>query len=327
MGNLDAPSWYTTNDASGRAPVPEEVRKRHEASGRATRWINVTPDRSWGWFDDRLHARPLVAPRAVVDAGVPADLGTWAVPVRYLGKMLKLAGRIVYQPVHGTFEYSIHSGHVTSTALTLTLRSGGPGDVPLLTLKSAVPEPDAVLVYGVVDEEFLEFTAKQGVAVNKLSPTWLQIQRARGQAPPDFKVDPEAPFDPLGVADRPEFQWPEFRALYGQQEPPENVIRLGRPVDVLQWWVRMSVFDDKGEKEVVAFQGLTRWVPIKSPEAHTGGLMVAFVVGGVCLLALICLTLLWVRRRRKQQGRSTGDKEGTWGRRVWGIGHQRGPGS
>jgi hypothetical protein len=250
------------------------------------------------------------------------------VPVRYLGKMLKLAGRIVYQPVHGTFEYSIHSGHVTSTALTLTLRSGGPGDVPLLTLKSAVPEPDAVLVYGVVDEEFLGFTAKRGVVVNKLSPTWLQIQRARGQAPPDFKVDPEAPFEPLWVADRPEFQWPEFRALYGQQEPPGNVIRLGRPVDVLQWWVRLSVLDDKGEeKKAVAFQGLTRWVPIKSPKAHTGGIKVAIVADGLGLLALTCLTLLWVRRRHKQQGRSTSDKERTWGRRVWGIGHQRGPGS
>jgi hypothetical protein len=311
LGNFNAPSWYTTYDPSGRTPMPEDVRKRDEPEGQPEpRWSRITPQHSWGWFDHRLHQES-PAPPEVVKAGVSADLGTWAVPVRYGGKTLRLSGRFVYQQVRGAFEYSFDEGKQQvelQPGLTLTLRPGGRGEIPTLTLKSTLPK--GLVVYGIENEPFLGFTPK-GVRVNRLSPTWLQIQRARGQAMPDAKADPDALPEVEQVADHPEFEWPELRALYGQPEPPENVILSGRPVDVLEWWVKFTIGDNKDEV-VIGHSGKTRWVPAaQSPDVQTaGGGISAAVVGSGLAVLVAAVACLFALQRRRNKRRKTGVRSG-----------------
>lgn len=106
-------------------------------------------------------------------------------PVRYRGKTLELSGRLVYQPVRGTFEHSIGEGTrrvELEPGLSASLRPGGPGEPPMLAVKSTLPE--IVVVYGVQEEPFLGCSSRGVVNVNRLSPTWLRIQRVRGRLRP-----------------------------------------------------------------------------------------------------------------------------------------------
>ena len=295
LGNLNAAAWFTTNDPFGETSVPQDlVRQLGEGTTLPPRWGRVSREPSWGWFDHRLHPGAPMAPSRVVEAGVPADLEAWAIPVRYRGKTLELKGRIVYRPLRGGFSYSLAGGERTVTpvpGIELSILEGR--SIPAIFMKNTSGQE--VVVFGSRNEPFLRITSA-GVESNLHSPTWLDVLRSKGEAPPDAAGDPAAPPQWSLVTSQDAFAWPEPRGSYGAEEPGDDVIRLGVPVDVLQWEIPFTV---GGQRHVV--EAVTQWVPAPDVlgERKGRGSSLPAVRAGLAVAAVLVLVFVEVRRRRR----------------------------
>ena len=310
LGNLNARAWYSTNDPFGQTPVPREVQERPD-SDPPPRWGRVSEEPSWGWFDHRLHPATPLTPPEVVEAGVPVDLRRWVVPVRYRGQTLELTGRIRYQPLRGGFRYRLAPGgnRVTpADGVEVALLEGR--DVPGLFLSNASGRE--VVVLGRDGEPFLRF-GPAGVEANRLSPQWVQMLRDRGEAPPDARADPGAPPEWVVQTGQHAFPWPEPRGSFGAEEPSEDVVRVGVPVDVLEWEVPILV---GGERHVI--EGVTQWMPKdamlrqhrgEADEPDNCGLSPTALRGELATLTIVALAAFEVRRRHSRERPETEIRE------------------
>jgi hypothetical protein len=298
LGNLDSLAWHRSNDPSGANPLPAPLEELLAANPNPPpRWGRVTRDPAWGWFDHRLHPEVPVVPPEMREAGVPADLEPWVVPVRYRGETVELKGRIRFQPVRGGFGYRLVGGDRQVTpAEGVQVAVIGAKDVPGLLLTNTSGRE--VVVLGRDQEPFLRFSAA-GVEANVRSPQWIEYLRAKGQDPGAVAADAAAPPEWVLQTGQQVYPWSELRGSIGAEEPPEDVMRLGVPVDVLEWEVPILV---DGERHVV--RGVTEWVPKTEPaptaaEGSAAGLSPAAMRGALALVAVAALAATEVVRRRR----------------------------
>ncbi|MGH8908039.1 MAG: hypothetical protein ACRD0K_16365 [Egibacteraceae bacterium] len=298
--NLNARSWYTTNDPFGQTPVPEDVlRLLAEDPKPAPRWGRVSRQPSWGWFDHRLHPATPTVPPQVVEAGVPADLQTWTVPVRHLGRTLQLKGRIVYRPLRGVYRFTLAGGERTATpvpGVEVSILEGR--GVPAVFLKNTSGQE--VVVFDAQDEPFLRITGA-GVEADTRSLGWAEVRRAEGEPVAGAPPHPPAPPEWSVVASQNSYAWPEPRGSYGAEEPPEDTIRLGVPVDVRTWRIPLSV---GGQRHLV--EAVTQWVPaddrirqLDGDTASAAGPRRTAVRAALAALAALALACAEITRRRR----------------------------
>ncbi|MGH2720467.1 MAG: hypothetical protein ACRDJO_02530 [Actinomycetota bacterium] len=233
--NLGSAAWYESNNPTGRATVPA-------LTDLADRWITVSRDPSWGWFDHRMHPGDLRIPPGTRPG---SRLASWQVPLRQGAVAARILGGVDFSaPASG------------SPVATVTTPSPAPGVrvsvlqgvVPGLLLESSSAAP--VVVAGMEGEPFLRI-GPEGVAVNRRSPTFQEVARLTGQA---FTGEADASAEPdwQEIAAGNRHAWLEPRAVLPQ--PVEGAVAT--------WKIPLTV-----DGHAARIEGETRFVAAGAPTA------------------------------------------------------------
>ncbi len=156
----------------------------------------------------------------------------------------------MYRPVRGTFEAALTSPLTPVDGVTVSVLQGR---VPGLFVDNATDE--VVTVTGAAGEPFVRI-GPDGVEANLRSPTWVEALQAEGGAPA-VAADADARPRWSRIAKVPRYGWKEYRALYPDDEPPEDVVRSGKPTPLREWTVPMTIGGETFE-----VTGVTTWQPL-----------------------------------------------------------------
>lgn len=175
----------------------------------------------WGWFDARLKTDAVQVPKRVLQAGKPARVGRWSIPVRLGDVRTQLSGTFRYAPPPtGRFEARLTGPAEVSPGVTVTLLRGA---IPGVFLENRSDRP--VTVYGAAGEPFLVI-GPQGVQVNVKSPSWLASGRAESSfVEPIADARAEPKWEPRAAS--PKFSWLEPRAGLDGARTWEIALRHG----------------------------------------------------------------------------------------------------
>jgi hypothetical protein len=88
--------WYTTNSPVGVAEIPAFA----QAPDAAPRWVHITAEPSWGWFDHRMH--PVTIQSAPPQNSGVREISRWIVPLRHGTQDVKVLGQISYVSLQGS---------------------------------------------------------------------------------------------------------------------------------------------------------------------------------------------------------------------------------
>lgn len=262
-----AETYRSTSPEGGG--VPADV----VAGQRPRRWVRVSPEPRWAWFEHRLHP------------GGAGSAGRWEVPVLVGAARHVVRGRVEQSaPSRGRVTAALREPAPDGLAVELL-----PGTVPgvLLRLEGA----REAVVRGTAGEPFLRFRAG-GVDVNVRSTTYREAELARGSD----RVDPLTPGQ--GVEWQPAagpggYAWAEPRARAPLSLPPE-VLGAERPQDLLSWQVPVEV---DGRSDTI--EGVTRWTPgtgIPQVSSGEGPPLAVLLASGLALTAAVTV-LAWRRHR------------------------------
>jgi hypothetical protein len=280
--NLNAVGWYQTNNPFGTSDIPDRA-----VAGAAPDWAKVAAEPSWGWFDHRLHPADVRIPPEIAEAGQPAELARWQVPVRWRGAEQALAGAIVYRPIRGSVVAELVAPPAVD-GLTIGVLQGR---VPGLFLENDSGE--VVVVRGADGEPFLRF-GRRGVQANRHSPAWLAARRAEGGDLSAQVIDASLRPAWQRVSDVPRFGWIDPRTAYPDEEPPAAVIDAGVRTALREWEIPLAV----GGQEIVV-RGVTSWEPLPgAPHVADSGVGRLLRPGAVAAGVLGLVALLWLLRRR-----------------------------
>lgn len=256
-GNFASPAFYDSNDPQGATQFPERAKPGPDVPPI---WRRIATEPAWGWYDHRLHpADPVLTPE-VVRANKVAVVGRWAVPIRLGDEPGEVAGRFEYRPPTGS--YTMVQKSPVTPAEGLKIHVVPASRVPAVFVENRSPEP--VVVLGRDGEPF----ARIGPAVSEVnvkSPTWVEVQQARGQDPSD-EADPDAEPKWQQVADSPRWSWLEFRAAAPHTDPPQAIVESDRATTVRTWSIPYLV---GGERRTV--DGITEFVPLSVGRERAGG--------------------------------------------------------
>jgi hypothetical protein len=280
-GNLASPAFYDSNDPQGATQFPERAKPGPDVTPI---WRRIAAEPAWGWYDHRLHpADPVLTPE-VVRANKPAVVGRWAVPIRLGDQPGEVAGRFEYRPVTGT--YTMVQKSPVTPAEGVKIQVVPASRVPAVFVENLGAEP--VVVLGRDDEPFARIGPTVS-EVNVKSPTWVEVQQARGQKPSDGA---DAAAEPSGqqVADSPRWTWLEFRAAAPHTDPPRAIVESDRATTVRTWSIPYLV---GGERRTI--DGITEFVPIavareragRGPASESGDGSDLPLYGGVALAAAV----------------------------------------
>ena len=275
--NESSPSWYQSNDPTGTEPVPPDA-----TPDRPPRWVRISVDASWGWFDHRLHAAAVTAPPPA-KRGVAVHLADWVIPMRYGDESVRVVGHRQYRLPTGFLTAQIVDSHPIPGLRVGVLG----GSVPALFLSD--DSAAVVTMVGQAGEPFARF-GPSGAEVNEASPTWRLTAESYGQAPAGLVGPAVTPrwrrIDPVA-----RLSWLEPRARYGPGEPPEPIQRRSRPTVLVRWQLPLVL----GAGTRVQIAGETLWVPTQSlrraatgipwPAGLAAALAFALVAGSAGLVA------------------------------------------
>jgi len=279
--NAAAPEWYQDNEPLGIAKVPPAARR-----GAPARWIRVSTQRTWGWFDHRLHP-----------AGSGA-VSSWSVPLAVGRRRVVAVGRV--EPAAGAVELRLGGGRV-APGVTVTAV-----DQPASALRLRNERPTPVSVLGPDGEVFARI-GPRGAEVNVRSTAWQATAQYRARDLLSSVIDPGAKPDFLLIGSAPELIWPDPRLL-----PPEALSayeegRLGR---LATWTVPVVVGGARraisGTTLLTAASEPARAQPPRAAapaagggaESEGGGLRIAIAI--VIGSALISGLAFKLRRRRSR---------------------------
>jgi hypothetical protein len=220
-GNLAARAWYATYSPIATAP-------RSIGDGPA-RWVRVSDEPAFGWFEPRLDAAQVVVPDEVRGAGTAVEVGRWRIAMRLDGAPMTLSGPFRFEsPARGRYRSRLTSPAEVAPGVRVRLL---PGAVPGLLVESASPQ--TLIVFGIVNEPFLRISPR-GVEANVRSTTWRQSAR-RFSAPEDAEIGDEPKWQ--SVARVPRYSWIEPRAT-----PPSHTVAGER-----KWSVPMQIGTERLE--------------------------------------------------------------------------------
>ena len=258
-GNFASPTFFSSNNPGGRDSFPPGAKPGADVTPI---WKKLSRQKSWGWYDHRLHPTESYVPPEIVNARKVVVLGRWRIPLRYGDQTGELQGRFEFRPVHGSYAMVQKSPKEPAPGVTIQVVSGS--IVPAVFVKNDSPTP--VVVLGGQGEPFARIGAKGGATeVNLKSQTWAEIQQALGKDPSD-EADAAAEPKWQQVAPTPAWNWLEFRAAAPKSDPPQAVIDSGKTVTVKTWSIPYLIGDQRG-----SIEGITEWVPIAELRERAGG--------------------------------------------------------
>ena len=238
LANLNSPTWVASNTPGGVTDQP--------AVG-PPRWAQVSAGTSWGWFDPRLPGQG-VAPPAGARPGVPITVAPWAIPMRYGGRAVSVAGHLQYQPPTGAVVARLVTPPPVASGLTLAVLPGGAAPGLFASWSGGSP----VTVLGQGGEPFVRFSDR-GAEANLASPTWALAAQAAGAfvaassgRAPEWRL----------MSSAPRLSWLEPRALYAPGTPPPDVQDRTSPTDLTRWTLPISFAG-----RIASVAGVTQWVP------------------------------------------------------------------
>jgi hypothetical protein len=284
--NESSPSWYQSNDPTGTEPVPPDA-----APDRPPRWVRISSDASWGWFDHRLHAVAVAAPPPA-KRGVAVRLADWVIPMRYGGESVRVVGHRQYRIPAGFLTARVADSHPIPGLRVGVLG----GSVPALFLSD---DGDVtVTMIGQAGEPLARF-GPSGAEVNEASPTWRLTAESYGQAP-DGLVGPAVTPRWRRIDTVARLSWLEPRARYGPGEPPQSIQRRSGPTVVVRWRLPLVV----GAGTRVQIAGETLWMPTQSLRRAATGVPWPVGLAAALALALVAGSAGLAARRSWPAGRS-----------------------
>jgi hypothetical protein len=288
QANASSPEWYTDNEPLGIATVPPAATPR-----AATRWVPVSAQRTWEWFDHRLHPGG-------------AQVVRWSIPLRVDGARVVVRGRDT--KAAGVFGLQTRAaGLPAGTHLSVVERP-----VPALRLANDATTPISVLD---ADGGLFARIGPKGVEVNVRSPAWLATAQFRNRDLLGSVIDRRAAPKLVLLSTTPELVWPDARlvprVLPQAAAGPRPV---GSPVRIASWSIPVVVGDAPGRRRTIvgttvvqpqpADTGSAPVSPIAArglestgdPDDGGGGLGIVLII--VAGSALLCGGALIVRSRR-----------------------------
>lgn len=213
--NLASPSWYLTNQPFGASGPPSGT-----SPDAPPRWATVSTERSWGWFDHRLH------PEAVTSVLGEDRNPTFEVPMRLGDTDLVVRGHLEQRRSAPTFRAELLAVPAADSGLGVQLLQGrAPG------LFVRYDGTGTVVVEGADGEPFLRLGAG-GAEVNRRSPTWVFTAQAQGTDLAGVAADATAVPDWQQVSPSPSFAWIDPRAL---------IAEVGDEAQTLEWVVPVTI--------------------------------------------------------------------------------------
>jgi hypothetical protein len=259
-GNFASPTFYASNAPEGLSHFPDQAKPGPDVTPI---WRKVSAAPEWGFYDHRLHPTVSYVPPAIITANKPAVLGTWRIPFRVgdgPGQPGEVTGRFEFRPPTGSYTMVQKSSPNPADGVTIQVLPSA--TVPAFFVENVGAA--AVVILGRDGEPFARIGPKV-TEVNLRSPTWTEIEQARGHDPP-AEADPAASPQWQMVSDTPRWSWPELRAAAPKADPPAAVVKAGRAVTVKTWSIPYLIADRKA-----AVDGVTRWVPIADLRRQAAG--------------------------------------------------------
>jgi len=278
LANVSSREWFASGNPDGL--IAPQAR-----TGGPPRWVRVSADPGWSWFEHRLHPRALTAVPPPTERRT-VRLFDWTVPLRIGGQPAAIEGRVEWRPVLGRVAATLSNRPDPSAGVRVAMT---PGPVPGMFLANTGRR--AVTVRGRQGEPFLRFTRDRGTEANLRSPSYADGQRLRGgglEEPTDSRARPLW----RQIEDAPQHGWLETRARYGPEQPPEDVARRSQPTVLTTWKVPLDIGSERFD-----LKGTTTWVPFRplgAPADDEGGglldlLLIVLAIVGVGALALLAL--------------------------------------
>ncbi|MGI0128880.1 MAG: hypothetical protein ACREEC_01775, partial [Thermoplasmata archaeon] len=103
FADFATPDWYTTNSPVGIADTPAFA----QAANAPSRWVNISPTPSWGWFDHRMH--PVPVPEGPPHNTGVTEISRWIVPFEYGTQKVEVLGHISWVSLQGLFRQTLTS--------------------------------------------------------------------------------------------------------------------------------------------------------------------------------------------------------------------------
>lgn len=269
-GNLAAPAWYLSNQPLGSgSAIPAGA-----STDAPDRWVVVSTEHAWGWFDHRLHPTPL--------AGVLGEgrRPTFEIPLRTNGRAVVVSGHLEPRTTVPRFAATLTATPDPASGLVVQLLDGrAPG---LFVRYDGAGE---AVVEGRDGEPFLRLRPN-GAEVNEHSPTWLFTAQARGEDLAGVVADPTAAPAWRSVSGGPSYAWLDPRALI--EEVGSEPVRL-------DWSVPVQV---DGQTMEIVGRSTARLAPLAEvaggtaadDEGGPGGALVLVVVLAAATVGLaVCL--------------------------------------
>jgi hypothetical protein len=211
--NLAAPAWYLSNQPFGGSVPPGA------GPEEPPRWARVSSDRTWGWFDHRLHPTAVSAPG---DGTTPS----FEVPMRLGGRDLVVRGHLERRTTVQRFTAALRAVPDASSGLQVQLLEGRAPGLFVRYLGSG-----EAVVEGAEGEPFLRLRPT-GAEVNVRSPTYVHAAQARGEDLAPASADPSAPPEWSSVGPSPSYAWLDPRALIAEPGEEDVTLDWAVPVDV-----------------------------------------------------------------------------------------------
>ncbi|MGH2735708.1 MAG: hypothetical protein ACRDKZ_09010 [Actinomycetota bacterium] len=235
QSNIESPTAYRSI-APGRASVPG-VR-----AGSPPRWVTMSPQRSWSWFD----------PRIASEGRAPS----WRIEMRIDRRDVVATGGFEPLGGHGHFVHELDAAPVEGLQLRLL-----EGPVPAYFVRNDTGR--TLVVRGGSGEPLLRI-GPNGVEANVRSPSYYTDAMQTIQTVP-ATADATAPPTWKRVSPQPVWAWLERRAAV----PPrlQQRVELGpERATVLRWTSPMRLGDDRLE-----VGGAVEWIPAAEATHATGG--------------------------------------------------------
>lgn len=249
FANVTDPFFHgTANPPDAPPQIPEFAR-----AGAAPRWVQVSADVSYGWFEPRLHP---VAPGAEPVGGRQGELpqrrevvANWEVPMRYGDQRVSVRGVLERRPITGMFR-------VTADPRSDQLQvSVAQGQIPAVALQA--PTGAEVTVLGADGVPFLRIEDAV-VTANPGSRTFRDN--------PQFATSPAAPDGWVQVSTGTSTSWLDSRLKYRADRPPDDVATGDEVVELTRWTIPVTV-----DGEARELSGSVGWVPDAAAVAALGG--------------------------------------------------------
>lgn len=281
--NVASLYWYKSGNPDGVGSFPRGISR-----GAPPRWLRVSAEPTWTWFEHRLHPAPINVPPDLFRSQRRQTLSDWSVPIRLDGRIGQIDGHVEFRPSLGSVESALAS---PAQPLPDVFVGMVPGRQPALLVQNQGRR--TLTVQGRQGEPFARI-GRRGVQVNLKSPTHQEDQRSKG-APSSGTADPAAAPRWRRVEEAPRYLWFDSRARYAAGQPPDEIAERQFRTVLKRWTVPLE-----SSAGPTVIRGTTSWVPKRRAATTVDGTSVTtlILIGLATVIGLAAAGTARLRRSR-----------------------------